>query len=101
MPEAAADGKTLRLPEDLKAIEGGAFNGAGVRRVIIPSGAVSIGSRAFFGCQTLTAVQIPDSVTAIADNAFDGCPWVVFVCRPGSYAASYAEAHRIIHVDLN
>ena len=95
MPDSAAGGNTMRLPENLTAIEAGAFSYSGAEIVIIPDGTNVIGSRAFFDCGSLQVVQIPDSVTYIAGNAFDGCKSAVFVCSPGSYAAAYAEQHRI------
>ena len=46
------------------------FNGGDL---IIPDGTISIDSRAFSGCESLTSVTIPDSVTSIGYNAFSGC----------------------------
>ena len=41
--------------------------------VIIPSGIVTIGARAFMDCHSITNVTIPNSVTSIGDFAFQLC----------------------------
>lgn len=41
--------------------------------VAIPDSVTSIGSWAFYGCTSLTAIEIPNSVTDIGDRAFSGC----------------------------
>lgn len=39
----------------------------------IPDGITSIGSRAFYGCNTLRNIYIPDTVTSIGSYAFSSC----------------------------
>ena len=47
----------------------GAYSGS----YTIPDGVTSIGSKAFYICDSLTSVTIPDSVTSIGDSAFCFC----------------------------
>ncbi|MDO5311203.1 MAG: leucine-rich repeat domain-containing protein [Clostridia bacterium] len=42
------------------------------KQYAIPDGVITIGNRAFYGCDSLTSVTIPDSVTRIGDGAFWG-----------------------------
>ena len=44
----------------------------------------SIGSRAFYYCESLTSVTIPDSVTSIGDWGFHGCTSLASVIFPDS-----------------
>ncbi len=41
--------------------------------ITIPNSVTSIGSGAFYGCDSLTSVTIPASVTTIGIRAFSGC----------------------------
>ena len=82
------------LPASLGTIGGEALAGISARTVVIPSGATSIGARAFADCSELKYVEIPDSVTSIADDAFEGST-VTFICSAGSFAAEYAQARGI------
>ena len=61
--------------------------------VVIPSTVVNngttytvtrIGSYAFYGCSSLTAVEIPNSVTSIGDEAFYGCSGLTAIQIPSS-----------------
>ena len=55
-----------------------------VKRVILGSGVVSIGLKAFLGCTSLTSIHIPESVTSIWDSAFKDCTSLTSVYIPES-----------------
>ena len=42
-------------------------------RITIPEGVTSIGSFAFYCCESLTSITIPESMMSIGDSAFSGC----------------------------
>ncbi len=46
-------------------------------------------------CRSLKLVVLPESVTFIASDAFAGLGNVLLICTEGSYAAQYAQEHRI------
>ena len=50
--------------------------------VTIPASVTAIGNSAFSGCKALTAVTIPESVTAIGESAFYGCSALTSVSLP-------------------
>lgn len=64
------------FPEGVTAIEKFAFARSGLTGIAIPEGVTSIGSGAFYHCDSLTDVVIPDSVTVIEENAFSHTPWL-------------------------
>ncbi len=49
------------------------FAPSGLTEYIIPGSVTSIGSYAFYGCNSLTSINIPDRVTSIGESAFSGC----------------------------
>lgn len=67
--------KDFSFPEGVHTIEKFAFARSGLQRVVIPEGVTTIGSGAFYHCDSLSDVAIPDSVTVIAENAFAHTPW--------------------------
>jgi len=81
----------MTLPEDVTEIRDEAFVGADVRRVEIPDGCTTIGSRAFADCVDLRYVLIPDSVTEIAEDAFANCnEYMMIYCSENSAAYNFA-----------
>ena len=65
-----------------------------VKRVILGSGVVSIESRTFQNCSSLTSVYIPDSVTKIGGDAFSGCTGLTSVNIPESVTEIGGSAFR-------
>ena len=60
------------LPDGLESMQG--FTAcASLQKIELPEGLKSIGWGAFEGCSALEAIEIPDSVTEIRDYAFSGC----------------------------
>lgn len=55
-----------------------------IKRVIINSGATSIGRVAFADCYQLTSVSIPDTIESIGESAFRYCRELKEVTIPGS-----------------
>ena len=53
-----------------------------LQTITIPSSVTSIGSRAFYGCTSLTSITIPDSVTSIGNYAFYGCSRLTSITIP-------------------
>ena len=49
------------------------LNGSLLTELVIPDSVESIGSYAFYNCDSLTSVIIPDSVTSIGEDAFYWC----------------------------
>ncbi len=87
---AAAYADTLMLPEELKTIGEGAFQGdASLDEVVIPDGVIEIPANAFAG-SSVKKVHIPSSVVRIAANAFDRNAKLQILAPGGSYAAQYA-----------
>lgn len=71
------DGKTVislgNVHDNYNWHESAFAENAGITSVTIPNTIVTIGNRAFYGCQGLKTVTMTDSVTKIGDSAFDGC----------------------------
>ena len=58
----------------------------------IPNSVTSIGSYAFFDCESLTSVTIPNSVTNIGDYAFSYCESLTSVTIPNSVTSICSDA---------
>ena len=55
------------------------LNNSLITELLIPEGAVNIGSYAFYGCDYIASVAIPNSLASIGEGAFGGCTSVANV----------------------
>ena len=86
----------LVIPPNVTEIGLGAFSFCeDLTTVTLPDDLRSIGTEAFYGCVNLNTIIVPDTVTEIADNAFDACANLTLCGGAGSYAESYAKAHKL------
>ena len=75
-----------------------------VKRVVLSSGVVSIGSNAFYGCSSLTSINIPERVTSMEDSAFANCSSLTSINIPegvtniGDYAFYYCPSLTSINI---
>ena len=63
-----------------------------IKNVVVKGGVTSIGSYAFYHCDSLAAVSIPESVIKIGDYAFYGCVGLTSVAVPESVDTIGARA---------
>lgn len=52
-----------------------------LKSVVIDNSVTSIGTDAFYDCRSLTSVKIPDSVTTIGEDAFRDCNKLTIYCE--------------------
>ena len=64
--------KSITIPNSVKSIGSGAFDGSALTEVNIPNGVTTIKKNAFIGCSNLTSVTLPDSLLTIEQGAFVG-----------------------------
>lgn len=85
---------SILLPGNAREIGTEAFAGnESLTAVFLPDGLLSIGEKAFAGCSGLTAVRIPASVAFITDDAFDQCPLRYAEVVKGSPAEDWFNEH--------
>ena len=85
--------KNIRIPDGIKAIGDGAFQGMNnIETVRIPDGVEVIGAGAFSGCRKLQTVMIPDSVELIDREVFNGCTGLKHIDFPDSVKRMEASA---------
>lgn len=68
----------ITIPNSVKKIEDGAFDGSGLTKVVFGSGLTKIGDWAFSGTK-LKKVVIPNNVTQLGENVFRECRKLVEV----------------------
>ena len=89
---AETDVKSVVIPDGIKTIATGAFCKRSVETVSFPDSLVSIGTEAFYGCNSLKQVTLPDSLTTIRPYAFSACEALEEISLPDSlrYIGAYA-----------
>lgn len=76
---------SVTIPNGVKSIGNGAFNGCGnLSSVIIQEGVTSISTCAFQSCKKLSSVTIPKGVTSIGTFAFSGCNVLANITIPNT-----------------
>ena len=87
---------SIKCPHNLTSICMGAFtNCRSLEEVYVPDGLINIGLNAFRSCTKLKAIKIPEKTNSIDPKAFNGCKKLTIHAPAGSYAAAYAERHKI------
>ena len=76
--------KDLVIPSEITAIKKHTFNGGSFTSITIPNTVTSIGSYAFYNCQSLPNIIIPDTITSIGTGAFKGCTSLTSIEIPSS-----------------
>ena len=104
----------IEIGDCVNSIEGYAFKGTSIERVVIPESVTSFGSSIFYdcvklkyailpkgiteiydsmfrGCESLQSIDIPDGVTRFGDFAFDGCSSLASIILPAgvTYVGNY------------
>ena len=89
------------LPASLTTLEAEALQGTDASSVLIPVSLQEIGSKAFSSCASLAQITFMSDEVVIADDAFENCPNpIIFFCREGSSAESFAAVHGITTVRI-
>ncbi len=64
---------TLHIPEQVTAINSGAFTGLGISSLKLPEGLTTLGGSAFEECVNLNELYLPSALKEIGSRAFYGC----------------------------
>lgn len=73
----------IKLPESIKKIDEGAFNGCRMLNTInLPNNVNEIGPSAFKSCSSLESIKIPKNIIKINDGTFEHCSSLTYVDLP-------------------
>ncbi|MDE5722621.1 MAG: leucine-rich repeat domain-containing protein [Paramuribaculum sp.] len=64
---------SITIPETVETIGTSAFDGSGLRSVVVPNSVTQLGIRAFCFCEFLESAVLPDNLTAIPSDLFRYC----------------------------
>ena len=88
---------TTIIPEGVTSIGSSAFRGcSSLTAINIPEGVTSIGNNAFYDCSSLTTITIPENsqLTSIGERAFAGCSRLTAITLPEGVTSIGNEAFR-------
>ena len=84
------------IPEGTKSIGTRAFYSCdSLINVTVPESVTEIGRYAFYGCDNLNTIILPDTVTDIKEKAFEECGALTVIAARDSYAARYCEENGV------
>ncbi|MBQ9747470.1 MAG: leucine-rich repeat protein [Clostridia bacterium] len=72
-PAAAYMGEEFTVPSSVRTIAGGAFAGAGIKRLVLPEGLTEIGGSAFYSAYAMESIVLPSTLKSIDSFAFLEC----------------------------
>lgn len=72
------------VPDGVKCIAEGAFEGSQITDIVMPDSVVSIGDEAFLGCWKLSSVKLSQNLTDIGEYAFSKCTSLTRIELPDS-----------------
>ncbi len=94
----SANGIINNLPDTLKTIGDGSFNGTTITRLILPESVKTLGMSCFVGCEQLSSIismgrDVPSSFSGTNTSAFAGLPFdKITIIVPAGYETAYAQA---------
>ena len=91
---------TLVLPDSLREIGEGAFEGTAANKVILPQNLLKIGERAFADNFFLREIVIHETVHDIKDCAFEGSVNLTIIGTVDSYVAQWAKEHDVCFIQM-
>ncbi len=91
----------IKFPSSLKSIGASAFQESGIKEVEIPASMVSISSRAFFLCESLTSVKVYSPNVTYESQVYEGCaPNLKVYGYVGSTTQAYANENGLTFEEL-
>lgn len=89
--------KTIELPEGVKYIDYGAFEGClNLQSVKFPTTLQILSSHSFYDCESLSEIAIPAATTSIDHNAFTGCDALMKITVEQGNSVYHADGNCII-----
>lgn len=82
---------SVRLPDSLQKIGGGAFSSCrGLMEISLPEGLTSIGNHAFYGCMQIEKLVLPEGLKYLGSGAFGRCRALTEVTIPEGVTRMWA-----------